>query len=1171
MTLDRSGRRPGRLSGSLAFLFLLIHTVSPGLQADVTGSIQGTVTDSSAGVLQNVEVTATNLETNSHDKSRSDASGQYHLLALPVGRYKVEASSPGFQSFLVTGIELTVNEQRRVDITLSVGNVQEQIQVNAAALQVETTSSQLGSVIESKQMTELPLNGRSYIDLLGLQAGVAPVTSGMVTSRAVSGELAAGNVSVNGQRETSNAFLVNGGDVSNGRTMGTAIIPNIDSVAEFRLITNSFDAEYGRFSGAIMNAITKSGTNGFHGAGFEFLRNDDLDARNFFDPARGAFKRNQFGYAVGGPILKNKLFWFTDYQGTREVLGISTGNLQVPSVAQRSGDFSAQPNAFMVGGQPATVTGPYWAQTLSSRLGYAVANGEPYGFAGCTSTSNCVFPNNIIPANAFAGTTAPLLKYIPMPNSGTNTLTTSGQNQTTRDDKAGQRIDVPGNQKSGSWFIYYMFDDSTVISPLSSGSTPGFPTGTFDRAQQAVLSNIHIFGPTAVNEARVSYTRNAIETNGAVNGNGVTLSSLGFLENSGLGIFPVRDSVPRLNFTNFGTGPAGVSSQPANTWALSEAFSKTSGKHSLKFGANWSYLQVNDRNAPGSATFTFNGSETGSDIADFLLGAPSQYVQSGVQALDSRTRYAGVFAQDQWRVTQNLTLNYGLRWEASMPWYDTQNRIETLIPGEQSIQFPTAPVGWVVPGDPHVPRTLAPTDYKEFGPRVGLAYSPGASEGLLGKILGGPGKTSIRASFGIFYTAIQDETLFDIVADAPYGQFWVSSAPPVMQTPFLTRSDGSSQGGNHFPFTFPTPGQSASLDYSQFLPIGGSPGYWYQNRQPYAEHYNFTLQRSLGSQTVLTLAYVGTEGHRLLTQVEANPGNAALCLSLRGSGVAAGTVQCGPNGENTTYTLPNGTKVNGTRGPFGNNFTSDSYQINAGNSAYNSAQITVQKRAGDFSFLAAYSYSKSMDNSSGYENVGSGITRAQTNFTNYRLSRSLSAFDIPSNFVISYTYAVPLDRWSHALPRRLTQGWSIAGITRFASGFPVTISESGDRSLVGSTGTDEPNFIGPLVIQNPRLGGTGGPNQYFSGAAFTAGPLGGFGNSSNRFFNGPGFANWDMSLHKNTTLREGIVLQFRAEFFNVFNHTQFMNPNGNFTSSLFGHITSARDPRIGQMSLKLLF
>ncbi len=274
---------------------------------------------------------------------------------------------------------------------------------------------------------------------------------------------------------------------------------------------------------------------------------------------------------------------------------------------------------------------------------------------------------------------------------------------------------------------------------------------------------------------------------------------------------------------------------------------------------------MNDRNISSAVNgvFGFNGTETGSDFAGFLLGAPSSYVQSSIQFLDSRTKYGAVYAQDSFRWKPNLTINYGLRWEASMPWYDTQNKIETLVPGVQSTQFPTAPKGWLVPGDPGIPSTLAPTDYKEFSPRLGLAYSPNVSGGFLGKILGGPGKSSIRAAYGIYYTAIEDLTLFDIVADAPYGQYWVAPQPPLMQEPFRTRSDGGSQGV-HFPFIFPTPRDPANktLDYSIFLPIGGSPGYWWKNRQPYAEHFNLTLQRALSKSMVMTLAYVGTEGNR---------------------------------------------------------------------------------------------------------------------------------------------------------------------------------------------------------------------------------------------------------------------------------------------------------------------
>jgi hypothetical protein len=307
-----------RCSRSLFVLFciggLLAVLAAPTLFADVTGSILGSVTDPSGAVLTNVEVVATNLDTNLSQSTKTDTAGQYRILALPVGKYKVEATLTGFQKFVATGIDLTVNEQHRVDIAMQVGAVQQEVEVTATAVQVESTNTQLGQVVEEKALLALPLNGRSYIDLLGLQPGVAPVASGTISNRPVSGELSAGNISVDGQRESANAFLVNGGDVSEGRNMGAAIIPNLDSVAEFRLITNSFDAEYGRFSGAVMNAITKSGANGVHGTAFEFLRNDKMDARNFFDPkVKGAFKRNQFGYAVGGPFIKNKLFWFTDY------------------------------------------------------------------------------------------------------------------------------------------------------------------------------------------------------------------------------------------------------------------------------------------------------------------------------------------------------------------------------------------------------------------------------------------------------------------------------------------------------------------------------------------------------------------------------------------------------------------------------------------------------------------------------------------------------------------------------------------------------------------------------------------------------------------------------------------------------------------------------------------
>jgi hypothetical protein len=476
------------------------------------------------------------------------------------------------------------------------------------------------------------------------------------------------------------------------------------------------------------------------------------------------------------------------------------------------------------------------------------------------------------------------------------------------------------------------------------------------------------------------------------------LAGLGFVTGVGtLGIVPNAGVfLPSFNLNNFSTPGSGITKLYDTTYHGSETLTKIIGSHTLKFGGEFSYFEVNQRDF-GGASFTFNGSDTGSDIADLLIGAPQQYIQASQQELDARSRYGAAFVQDSWRATPNLTINLGLRWEVSMPWYDTQNRIQALVVGEQSIEYPGAPTGLLFPGDPGIPSTLAPTTYGNFGPRLGIAWSPKVSDGLWGRLLGGPGKTSIRAASGIYYTAVQEQSLVEEAGDAPFGQYWVSSAPPLLAEPFLTRSDGVSQG-QRFPFVYPAPGSAAAKNYnfSIFEPITSSPGYATNNKLPYAEHFNFSIQRQLDSATVLTVAHVGTEGHRLIAHYEANPGNAALCLSLMGSGVLAGTQQCGPYQENDTFTLPNGTQIFGTRAPFGQDFSWNQHVADVANSDYNSLQITVQRRAKRLTFLAAYTRSKSIDDTSSYN--------GSMNFSNFALSRALSSFDVPNNFVVSYSY-----------------------------------------------------------------------------------------------------------------------------------------------------------------------
>ncbi len=1145
------------------FLFFCLSTLS--LWADVAGRVSGTIKDPSGAAVPHVDVKITNEDTGTKEATRTNDQGFYAFPSLPTGRWDLEVQHKGFKDYRQNGLVVDVNTALQVDVGLVLGNENQTIQVEASPVQVETTSTQMGEVINSAKMETVPLNGRSYTDLLALQPGVAPTSSGQYSAIKVSGNLNPGSLSVNGQREGSNGFMVNGGNVNEGAYMGTAIVPNLDSIAEFRILTNNSDAEYGNYSGGLINAITKSGTNQLHGSVFEFLRNTDLDARNFYSPTVGKFIQNQFGGTVGGPIVRDKLFIFGDYQGTRQIVGVSTGNIPVPSASDRAGNLSDIASQLT-----GTVQGPFWAQQLSNQLGYTVTQGEHYYTPGCNS-SNCVFPNAQIPKSVITAPSQNLLKYIPLPNSGAY-FSTAANNQSLRDDKGGIRVDY--NSHFGMISGYYFADDYLLDNPYGGGSVGGFAAGTKARAQMVNIGDTKTFGANKVNEFRIHFMRFAYAGNTPEGGLGVTLSSLGFVtgaNTSGIVVTaPAIEGVPPISFNSFSIGvPSGPSGQYDNTYQLSDSFSVVTGSHNIKFGGDIHYDQITHHGlGERNGTFSFSGSETGSDWADFLIGAPSGYTQGIQLPLHTRSKYFALFAQDSWRARSNLTLNYGLRWEASEPWYEAQGQLETIVPGQQSVVFPGSPVGWVFPGDPGVPKTIAPTRWNNFAPRLGLAYAPNADKGPLAWLLGGPGKTSIRGSFGIYYTAFENATGFNEEGDAPFGFFWASPTPPLFTTPFVDRSTGLNEG-QRFPPQFPSPNASPknpdnSIDWSQFLPIASSPGFWHKNKLPYAEQYSLSIQRQFKTNSVLTVAYVGTEGHSLLSNLEANPGNPALCLSVsQPSEVAPGSATCGPRGENGIYTRRDGSVINGTRSPLGPAFGSNGYYITIGNSNYNSLQTTFKHQTGPLEMLAGYTWSKAIDDSSGWSN--------QINPVNYKLSRGLSAFDVAHNFVASYHYTLPFAKLFG--PGRLTNGWVITGITRFATGLPVTMTESDDNSLLGTFSpgagpdVDRPNYTpGNLQFNDPRSG-----LPYLNKSLFSKEALGQLGTADVRFFHGPGINNWDMALIKDTNVTERIHSQFRFELFNTFNHAQFNSPSGNINSGSFGIVTSARDPRIAQAALKFLF
>ena len=667
----------------------------------VGGSISGVIKDPSGRVVPNAQVTVRQVSTGLAYKALSNSKGYYTFPVLPVGQFELDVQVPGFSGYQRNNVALDTNAAITLDVSLDVGSVAQTVSVSDNTLRVETASTQLGQVITGRQITAVPLDGRSYTDLLSLQPGVAPQTT--ITSTTVqdvgatvlnpSGTLDPGTIAVNGQREFANFFSVNGADVEEDVNAGTAIIPNLDAIDEFRIITSNFDAEYGEFSGGQINVITKSGSNAFHGNAFDFLRNTDLDARNYFSPTRGVFRQNQFGGTIGGPIRQDRIFFFTDYQGTRQTQGIDTGTISVPSNADRSGNLSDS-NSQLAG----TVGGPYFANLLTQKLGYGVTTGESYYVPGCTTPTQCVFPNAVIPQSAWSVPAQRMLQYIPAPNTAGG-FATSSFNQTVRDDKGAVRID--GNSRWGLLSAYYFIDDFNLNNPYpvaqSGASVPGFDAITTGRAQLVALGDTKTLSATAFNELHLSFIRDLTNLGQPVGGRDVSLVSQGFKNADGtasiVALDPKGESVENLNFNGFSTGAAANQLiQANNTYQITETFSKVLGSHTIKFGGEFHIDQVNaDPIAQFNGSFVFTGQETGVDFADFLIGVPSQYNQSQLNPFYARNKYVGLFAQDSWHVLPNLTLNYGLRWDRIAPWSEKYNQISTFIAGAQSVVFPGAP------------------------------------------------------------------------------------------------------------------------------------------------------------------------------------------------------------------------------------------------------------------------------------------------------------------------------------------------------------------------------------------------------------------------------------------------------------------------------------------------
>jgi hypothetical protein len=754
-----------------------------------------------------------------------------------------------------------------------------------------------------------------------------------------------------------------------------------------------------------------------------------------------------------------------------------------------------------------------------------------------------------------------LLASIPLPNAGGALFATAAEAETLQDNKAGLRLDW--SHGKGSLTGYYFLDNYSLDNPYPTGtggaSVPGFDATSSGRAQLLSLGHSLTLGSVALNEFHLSYMRNANAVGQPRGGVGPSLAAQGFASgnNGGDGILALKPSTEGIENVAFNDFTLGVDTtalvQAENIYEMSEAFSRIAGKHGLKAGGEVHMNQIDTHpDVVFNGSFAFTGSETGLDFADFLLGVPSSYTQGQASSFYNRNLYMAAFAQDSWKPVPALTLNFGIRWDRIRPWQEKYNQLQTLVQGEQSRVFPGAPLGLVFPGDPGVPASLAPAR-NNLSPRFGVAWTPGFSAPWLRKLGGDVGQTSIRAGYGLFYTAYEGLSAGIMSANPPYGYTYTSAAPPLFASPFGVAATGA-DAGQRFPL--PNVGYGASrahpnssVNWSRFEPLVGIPAVDPRDVTPYAEHWMLSVERQIGGAALASVSYVGAEAHHLLVLEEANPADPALCLSL---GPA-----CGPFNEQAARTQ------------FGPAFGSVELQRSIANSGYNALDATLTHRSHGLDLLASYTFSKSIDQSTGLPEP--------VNPVNPSLSRALSAFDLRHNLVASFRYAIPAPLSRRSFDWAI-DGWALAGIARFTSGLPLTLLNNNDTSLLGTipnginnNGVDTPAWSGGSLSlnTNPR-----GGKPVFDASQFALPALGTMGNARRRFFYGPGSENLDATLTRTISLRGNQTAELRAEAFNVANHAQFFGAaavEGNLSSGDFGQAVGAMAPRLMQLALRYRF
>jgi hypothetical protein len=1228
------------------------------------GRILGRVTDPSGAVLAGVNVTLTNEATGVSSQATTNSNGDYGFPQVAVGVYRMDFDLTGFKKNLQRAVNVDLNQVVTVNSVLQVGATKETVEVTSEAPLVDTTSTQLGAIMDSRQVANLPLNSRDTYQLLQLQPGVMSTVGS--SNSLVYGSDSPGAVSVNGGRGRSNNFSVNGGDANDLFANLPTVQPSPDSIDEFRVITNTFDAEYGRNSGSVVNVVTKSGTNDLHGSAYEFFRNKVLNANYYCLTAASGlscdkpqFNQNQFGGTLGGPIKKDRTFLFASYEGRRIRQGIPSPAVTVPTPLETPSPTNTV-NGQIVGNFGAFSGNLANSALLTNRPGCQAATnavGEDGGAMSDGAAYSDIFTQGVIPLACMDPTAVDLLQFVPQAPDG---LVSTVPTEAVRGDQATVKFDHRINDKQ-NLSVYYYFQDDRTHNPfanfeLAGADLPGFGDIVAERFQMWNITHTWTISNSMVNEFRFNYNREGQQTfqhpantelvqNScppapawltSVTGPPPCFYGDGSTDPNGslYGIHPSlganREGLPFIGISggfSLGNDFEGELPQTGNSFQWADSLTKITGNHTLKFGVDLRRQQFNQFyyfNVNGEFDYYGGGPNDlgASDLfGNFMLGLPDTFGEGSAQSEAVRNTGFYLYAQDSWKIRPNLTLNYGLRWELNTPLADNSQHVETFRPGQSSTVYPCGgantdctsqdAVGLVVPGDNGVPPGMTQTYYKAFAPRIGLAWSPGNS-----------GKTSIRAGWGLFYNPIEQLVLAQFGAEPPFGGSTTVSETQ-FNLPFLGQ-DGATTYLNPFNGVI-SPKRGTAQDWAAFEPIDLFGDFQPHMRTQYSAQYNLTIQRELSKDMKLEVGYVGSQGHRLLATHDINYSNPQTCLDLNsilGTGtcaqftedssffIPAGTVlpadlhlpyaqnhsvipagtTIGPNGITLVglrpYSAPQCDPMTGIGCPVNGIpvFTGIFAQDTIASSSYNSLQISLDKRfVHGLQLNAAYTYSKSIDDASSFE----GILNPLPGANNY--ARSL--FDARHRFVVSYYWEPPVRKFS-GFTGKVIDGWAVSGIVTYQTGFPIRITSSSDNELMNSFDFElpgEPDQLAPLQKLHPQNSG----NYYFNQNSFTENAsdstaplctiqpgygcydpslLGRVGTAPRTICCGPGISDTDISFIKNIPINERSHFEFRAELFNLFNHTQFYNPDGNSTDgSQFGQVTQVKDPRLVQFALKFYF